>query len=618
MHFQDSLPKLPLPALEDTLKRMLIAAEPLCTREEFDEANRLAAEFEARDGPAVQAALARRDERKYSSFITEPWFDMYLCDRRPILLNSNPALIFADEEGTGRSGAGSQVGRAARLIHAAMTFDRTLTNGHLQPDIFHTAPKRSKTPMFDECVRLIPRNVSFYGAAIVGAYPLDMSQYANLLRSTRVPLAGKDELVTSTGSRHIVVQRNGAFFKVDVLAPDGGTVPLAQITGALQAVVDAADAAPAPADEHVGLLTALGRDRWSELRAQLISSSATNAAAVADIDSAIFMMSLEVTGPNETFEAGFKEATPFFLHGSGVDRWLDKSFQLILTPTGQTALNFEHAWGDGVAVMRFVNEVHEASTALPLVSTPQPPASPPTRITFGLDAGLKAGVREARAAFDKTVARTDLGNVRSEGFNSGALKKLKLSPDGAMQMAFQLAHFRMHGGLLPSTYESASTSAFKHGRTETIRSATPAAAKFVAAFANASASPAERAATMRAAVNNHTKITRDALIGNGFDRHLFALNDTASSMGLSPRLFGCAAVAKLRHIILSTSTLSSEVIVGGGFGPVNDDCYAIGYGVRPIGAEAQVITYGRDSQGFCDALGGAFDEMLQAAEVPPA
>ena len=30
-HFQDSLPKLPLPALEDTLMRLLYAAEPLCT-----------------------------------------------------------------------------------------------------------------------------------------------------------------------------------------------------------------------------------------------------------------------------------------------------------------------------------------------------------------------------------------------------------------------------------------------------------------------------------------------------------------------------------------------------------------------------------------------------------
>ena len=268
-HFQDSLPKLPLPALEDSLYRMLYAAEPLCTKDEMDEANRLVADFAARDGPAVQAALADRDRRKYSSFITAPWFEMYLRDRRPVLLNHNPALIFKDEEGAGRTGEGSQVGRAARLIHAALTFDRTISTGHLEPDIFHTQPKKSKTSTFNEVVRLLPRSISFYGAAICGAYPLDMSQYSNLLRSTRIPKPGIDELVVSPGSRHIVIQRKGTFYKLDVLTADGGTVPLAQLHGALQSIVDQADASPAPPDEAVGLLTGLDRDSWSTLREKL-------------------------------------------------------------------------------------------------------------------------------------------------------------------------------------------------------------------------------------------------------------------------------------------------------------------------------------------------------------
>ena len=37
--------------------------------------------------------------------------------------------------------------------------------------------------------------------------------------------------------------------------------------------------------------------------------------------------------------------------------WFDKSFSLIFTTDGQAALNFEHAWGDGVAVMSYFNEV---------------------------------------------------------------------------------------------------------------------------------------------------------------------------------------------------------------------------------------------------------------------
>ena len=333
LHFQDSLPKLPLPKLEDTLKRMVYSAGPLCSQDEMEEAHHLVAEFAASDGPVLQAALEDRDRRSYSSFISQPWFELYLRDRRPVLLNHNPALIFADEEGAGRSGPGSQVGRAARLVHAATTFDRPLASGCLEPDIFHTQPSRSKTSFFNEVVRVLPRSVAFYGAAACGAFPLDMSQYANLLRSTRKPGPQMDELVVSPGSRHIIVQRRGAFFKVDVLDEDGGTVPLAELHAALKAVVDAADAAPASADEALGLLTSLPRDRWAELRRQLEASDGANAAALADIDSSLFALSLEPDGA-----ADAERRVGFFLHGSGIDRWLDKSFQVRARLAGPSPL----------------------------------------------------------------------------------------------------------------------------------------------------------------------------------------------------------------------------------------------------------------------------------------
>ena len=48
------------------------------------------------------------------------------------------------------------------------------------------------------------------------------------------------------------------------------------------------------------------------------------------------------------------------------------------------------------------------------------------------------------------------------------MKKAKVSPDGWMQMAFQLAYYRQHGKSVP-TYEAASTRKFLTGRTETVR-----------------------------------------------------------------------------------------------------------------------------------------------------
>lgn len=124
--------------------------------------------------------------------------------------------------------------------------------------------------------------------------------------------------------------------------------------------------------------------------------------------------------------------------------------------------------------------------------------------------------------------------LQTDALAKGDLKKEKLSPDGTMQMCvpsyrvgaspahpahcsttfiphpslavqlrghrvLQLAHHRMHG-YTAATYESASTAAFKHGRTETIRSATLEANDFVAAFQNPDATREEKVAALRCVV----------------------------------------------------------------------------------------------------------------------
>ena len=90
-------------------------------------------------------------------------------------------------------------------------------------------------------------------------------------------------------------------------------------------------------------------------------------------------------------------------------------------------------------------------------------------------------------------------------------------------MSFQLAHAKMHGGYLPSTYESASTAAFKHGRTETIRSVSMDSKEFVMRMADPAATAARKVAALRRACDSHQGYARDAACGKGVDRHLFAL-----------------------------------------------------------------------------------------------
>lgn len=56
-------------------------------------------------------------------------------------------------------------------------------------------------------------------------------------------------------------------------------------------------------------------------------------------------------------------------------RWFDKSFSLIFTRDGQAALNFEHAWGDGVAIMSYFNEVAKEVTEKPFIHPDSKPAN---------------------------------------------------------------------------------------------------------------------------------------------------------------------------------------------------------------------------------------------------
>lgn len=46
-------------------------------------------------------------------------------------------------------------------------------------------------------------------------------------------------------------------------------------------------------------------------------------------------------------------------------RWFDKSFTLIICADGTSGLNFEHSWGDGVAVLRYFQDISKDSTKYP-------------------------------------------------------------------------------------------------------------------------------------------------------------------------------------------------------------------------------------------------------------
>lgn len=77
-----------------------------------------------------------------------------------------------------------------------------------------------------------------------------------------------------------------------------------------------------------------------------------------------------------------------------------------------------------------------------------------------------------------------------------------------------MGFYKLTGGKVTGTYESCSTAAFRHGRTETIRSATMETRKCSEAFMEGSgASDADKRKLMHACSDRHNQITKEAAMG---------------------------------------------------------------------------------------------------------
>lgn len=69
--------------------------------------------------------------------------------------------------------------------------------------------------------RNLPSRVSWFGAVLFKAFPLDMSQYTSLFGGNRIPKRGKDVLHLKKDAKHFIVSRNGHFYRVELFDQNG-------------------------------------------------------------------------------------------------------------------------------------------------------------------------------------------------------------------------------------------------------------------------------------------------------------------------------------------------------------------------------------------------------------
>uniref|UniRef100_A0A8C2DCG3 Choline/carnitine acyltransferase domain-containing protein n=1 Tax=Cyprinus carpio TaxID=7962 RepID=A0A8C2DCG3_CYPCA len=526
---QEGLPKLPVPPLQQTCERYLTALTPIVDPEELNHTRQLLEEFQKPGGVGdrLQKGLEQR-AKKMENWLSDWWLQTaYLDYRMPVVIHSSPGVILPRTEFSDRQG---QMRYAAKLIAGVLDFKSMIDNETLPVEY-------------------------------LGGKSLCMNQYYQVLSSCRIPGTKRDNVVNYALDKrpptHITVVHNFQFFVLDVYNSDGTPLTVDQIYIQLEKIWNSSLQSN---KEPIGILTSNHRNSWGKAYNNLIKDK-TNKESVRAIQKSIFTVCLDAPMPRASDDMYRTRAGVQMLHGGGSrwnsgNRWFDKTLQFIIGEDGTCGLIYEHAPAEGPPIVSLIDHVVEYMKSSEMVRTPMVPLRMPQKLRFNITPEIKKDIEEAKQNMNIMVHDLDMKVSVFSHFGKDFPKSQKMSPDAFIQVALQLAYYRIYKRCCP-TYESASLRMFRLGRTDTIRSTSIDSAKFVKAMDD----PA-----------------RHAIRGQAIDRHLLGLKLQAiEDLAALPEIFMDTSYAVARHFNLSTSQVPAKTDCVMCFGPVVPDGYGVCY-----------------------------------------
>ncbi len=242
----------------------------------------------------------------------------------------------------------------------------------------------------------------------------------------------------------------------------------------------------------------------------------------------------------------------------------------------------------------------------------------PEKLVWKIDETIQNALKAAQDNANKIINDSDIHVVHFNDFGADYIKQqVKVSPDAFVQMAIQLAFYRIHSQLT-AVYETASTRQYLHGRTETTRSLSNDSAAFVKSFDSLDKSPTEKLNLLKKACTSHVNYVIAASNGKKFDRHLLGLQMCVQS-GEQVDFFKDPVFAKSRYFRLSTSNLySTPQLLGTGFGAVVPDGYGMNYMINrdhiKIGIESKRSCPETSTALFAEALKSSWRDMKKVVQ----
>uniref|UniRef100_A0A0N5A3Y5 Carn_acyltransf domain-containing protein n=1 Tax=Parastrongyloides trichosuri TaxID=131310 RepID=A0A0N5A3Y5_PARTI len=259
-------------------------------------------------------------------------------------------------------------------------------------------------------------------------------------------------------------------------------------------------------------------------------------------------------------------------------------------------INTEHSWGDAAVTAHFVEYcllkdichqkydedgnckgVHEINVH-------------PQRLRWDFTTSCLQDMQVSLKVAKDLIDDVEMALLVWTDFGKGLIKRLKISPDAFLQLTLQLTYMR-NQGKFALTYEASMTRLYREGRTETVRSCSNESCDFVKAMLDPKCTNEDRLALLYTAATKHQELYRDAMVGKGIDRHLFALYVIKRYLEeespffdkiFPPTYLLSTSQTPLNQceedaVGLSAEERASFINAGGGFGPVADRGYGVSY-----------------------------------------
>uniref|UniRef100_A0A1W7RAU9 Carnitine O-acetyltransferase n=1 Tax=Hadrurus spadix TaxID=141984 RepID=A0A1W7RAU9_9SCOR len=550
---QNDLPRQPVAPLRQTMDKYLKGVRSLLTQDEFQNTEKLVQDFTIPGGlgEKLHSVLIER-YNQLDNWIEDWWLETdFLCSRSPLTTYANPGMIMTSEN---FKSVEDQIRYSANVLAAALEYRKLVQDHQLEPDRLR-------------------------------GQPMDMTQYFKIFSTCRLPGKECDHLVhygeDDDPPKHIIVARNNRFFRLNVFDDDGNPLTKNQLLQQLQFVVLQSQTEAPP----VGVLTTNYREVWADVYNRLCEDE-TNRTNVETLQKALFILSLDKSVPKTNQDERLR-GLHNTIHGcssslNSGNRWMDKSFHIVVSENGFLGMIMEHSPVEAHPLTRLSDYILDKCKEPEEEITPHNRFVPdPIELRFNLNDQLLHDIEKAKVNVDKCCHDADLACLWFSEYGVKFLKSKGISTDSYIQMALQLAFYRLHG-LRGVLYEVATQHNFLYGRMEIVHSTSPEAVDFCKAMMSNNSSTKEKRALLQRALKTHKSDVNEALNGNGMDCLMVGLKKAAIESGMGvPDIFQDIGFESYTKYRLVSSQAPTKNPVYPSYGPLQSDGYGIPYTVYP-------------------------------------